>query len=150
SNNRMSTFMDINMAMRPVNAMFRKGVMFISSDEVIRVRKGSGDINGDEWRPESNVLIITTNPPKNCVESGNTTVKYMHINIVIYLVKDISQSLKKALPGQPMDLDENEETEHQHEPAEDRVEESSDSANKKRVNEDTDKSAKKSSCKKAK
>jgi len=26
-------------------------------------------------------------------------------------------------PGQPMDLDENEETEHQHEPAEDRVEE---------------------------
>lgn len=43
---RMSTFMDINMAMRPVNAVFRKGVMFISSDEVIRVRKGSGDING--------------------------------------------------------------------------------------------------------
>ena len=42
----MSTFMDINMAMRPVNAVFRKGVMFISSDEVIRVRKGSGDING--------------------------------------------------------------------------------------------------------
>ena len=33
------------MAMRPVNAVFRKGVMFISSDEVIRVRKGSGDIN---------------------------------------------------------------------------------------------------------
>ena len=45
-----------------------------------------------------------------------------------------------------MDLDENEETAS----AEDRVEESSDSANKKRVNEDTDKSTKKSSCKKAK
>ena len=29
-----------------VNTVFRKGVMFISSDEVIRVRKGSGDING--------------------------------------------------------------------------------------------------------
>ena len=62
---RMPTFMDINMAMRPVNAMFRKGVMFISSDEVIRVRKGSGDINGDEWRPESSCadgcfIIVTS------------------------------------------------------------------------------------------
>ena len=53
----MSTFMDINMAMRPVNAVFRKGVM-ISSDEVIRVRKGSGDINGDEWRPESSCAAV--------------------------------------------------------------------------------------------
>ncbi|RHZ80216.1 hypothetical protein Glove_138g4 [Diversispora epigaea] len=43
-------------------------------------------------------------------------------------------------------LDENEETEHQHKPAE----ESSDSANKKRVNEDTDKLTEKSSSKKAK
>ncbi|CAG8486391.1 11111_t:CDS:2 [Paraglomus brasilianum] len=35
--------------MRPVNAVFRKGVMFVSSDatgEVIRIRKGSGDTSG--------------------------------------------------------------------------------------------------------
>ncbi|CAG8664958.1 1838_t:CDS:2, partial [Ambispora gerdemannii] len=48
--------------------------------------------------------------------------------------------------GQPMDLDENEETDYQHKPAE----ESPDSANKKRVNEDTDKSTEKSFSKKVK
>ena len=34
---------------RPVNAVFRKGAMFVSSDatgEVIRIRKGSGDTSG--------------------------------------------------------------------------------------------------------
>ena len=55
-------------------------------------------------------------------------------------------SPRTSSQGQPMDLDENEETE----PAEERVKESSDSANKKRVNEDTDKSTEKSSSKKVK
>jgi hypothetical protein len=59
-------------------------------------------------------------------------------------------SPRTSSQGQPMDLDENEETEHQHEPAEERVKESSDSANEKRVNEDTDKSTEKSSSKKVK
>ncbi|CAG8728341.1 17438_t:CDS:2, partial [Racocetra persica] len=59
-------------------------------------------------------------------------------------------SPRTSSQGQAMDVDENEETEHRHEPTEDQVEESSDSTSKKRANEATDKSTEKPSDKKAK
>ncbi|CAG8697907.1 11653_t:CDS:1 [Ambispora leptoticha] len=64
--------------------------------------------------------------------------------------RNIEITSRISSQGQAMNLDENEETEHRHEPAEDQVEESSDSTSKKRTNEATDKSTEKFSSKKTK